>query len=259
MTALKEQIGTADLVSCRYLVEHCHDPVGALRALGQILAAEGRLLIEVPDSSSFLATGDYCFLWEEHTSYLLEPTLRGLAEAAGFEVEALYRYHGQLEDALCAVLRPTDRAPGISLATAISGQKSAAVFEAYRGRFEDTRTKARDCIEKLAGSGGDGVALFGVGHQAIMFVNGLGLADHIGMVVDDDANKRGRLPPGLTVPIVSSADLLANERVRACLLAVSPRVDTIVRQKLGRLTQRGVTFHSIYAGHPDFLIAEPRP
>ena len=78
--------GTFDVVSCRYIVEHSPDPVAALIALKSLLGPDGLLLIEVPDSSKFLAARDYCFLWEEHSCYFVEDTLRRLAERAGYRV-----------------------------------------------------------------------------------------------------------------------------------------------------------------------------
>src|SRR6266700_1822723 len=98
------RMGTFAVVSCRYIVEHSPDPVASIRAFGAVLRPGGLLLIEVPDSSKFLAARDYCFLWEEHSCYFVEQTLRRLAEAAGYRVVAVLRYPGTLEDALVAVL-----------------------------------------------------------------------------------------------------------------------------------------------------------
>ena len=78
------RIGTFDLVSCRYIVEHTQAPVHALEALKHLLSPDGLLLIEIPDSSKFLAARDYSFLWEEHSCYFVEDSLHRLAETAGF-------------------------------------------------------------------------------------------------------------------------------------------------------------------------------
>lgn len=80
------RIGTFDLVSCRYIVEHTQAPVHALEALKHLLSPDGLLLIEIPDSSKFLAARDYSFLWEEHSCYFVEDLLHRLAETAGFRV-----------------------------------------------------------------------------------------------------------------------------------------------------------------------------
>src|SRR5580692_3760361 len=105
------RLGTFDLVSCRYIVEHTQAPVQALEALKHLLSPDGLLLIEVPDSSKFLATRDYSFLWEEHSCYFVEDSLHRLAETAGFRVRKLLRCPGALEDALVAVLQVRDTPP----------------------------------------------------------------------------------------------------------------------------------------------------
>jgi SAM-dependent methyltransferase len=236
------QLGTFDIVSCRYIVEHAAEPVRPLKALKHLLAPGGLLLIEVPDSSTFLAARDYCFLWEEHCCYFVEDTLRRLAETAGYRVLALLRYAGALEDALVAVLDPAPIA-----APAPSPLGPSHLFRAYRDGFASTRSQLRARLAEAAGPRRDGVALFGIGHHAIMFVNAFGLADLIALAVDDDPDKAGFFPPGFRVPVISSQALLADERNRTCLFAVAPQIEDRMREKLAPLAARGVAFHSIYA------------
>ncbi len=236
------ELGTFDVVSCRYIVEHTPEPVRALEALKQLLSPDGLLLVEVPDSSKFLAAKDYCFLWEEHSSYFVEETLRRLGEAAGYSVVALLRYPGALEDALVAVL---ERAQSPALAAAAVGISS--LFQAYREGFAPARAALQAKLARAAGPKRDRLALFGIGHHAIMFVNAFGLNENIALAVDDDPDKAGFFPPGFRVPVVSSEGLLANEQVTTCLLAVAPHIQAKVEAKLEPLAQRGVEFRSIYA------------
>jgi SAM-dependent methyltransferase len=238
------QLGTADIVSCRYIVEHSPEPVGALVALKRLLNPEGLLLIEVPDSSKFLAARDYCFLWEEHSCYFVEETLRRLGETAGYRVLNVLRYPGALEDALVAVLQVTKPT---SPAQRLSAQGSSLLFAAYRDDFTKTRDLLRTRFAEAAGPDRDRIALFGIGHHAIMFVNAFGLAEIIALAVDDDQDKAGFFPPGFRTPVVGSQRLLAAEAITNCLFAVAPHIEGKVRNKLAPLAERGVTFHSIYA------------
>jgi hypothetical protein len=48
--------------------------------------------------------------------------------------------------------------------------------------------------------------------------------------------------------VVSSSDLIKKDQVKMCLLAVSPRSDGAVREKLAPLKARGAQLRSIYAG-----------
>ena len=245
------QLGTFDLVSCRYIVEHAPQPVSALVALKSLVAADGLLVIEVPDSSKFLAACDYCFLWEEHSCYFVEETLRRLAEAAGFRVLGLLRYPGALEDALVAVLQVT-YTPTMQL----SRPGPSLAFAAYRDHFGATRERLRARLVRAAGPARDRLALFGIGHHAIMFANAFGVADLIALVVDDDPDKAGFFPPGFRVPVVSSQALLENARIATCLFAVASPVRARVEAKLMPLAERGVEFRSIYAALEDSIMKD---
>lgn len=237
----------ADLVSCRYLLEHCRSPHNALHALFSLASEDGHILVEVPDSATFLRAGDYAFPWEEHTTYFTEATLLALCRAAGFDVVEFLRYAGELEDAMVVILRrgtPRRMFP-----------PRDAVFSDYLSRFTDVRARVRSTIEAQAAKDPGSVALFGVGHQAIMFANVFGIAHLFGAVVDDDPNKRGLVPPGFRVPITGSGDLLANARIATCLLAVSPRALPKIKDLLRPLSDRGVRLQSIFAGVPGSIVS----
>ena len=247
------RIGTFDLVSCRYIVEHTQAPVHALEALKHLLSPDGLLLIEVPDSSKFLAARDYSFLWEEHSCYFVEDSLHRLAETAGFRVRRLLRYPGALEDALVAVLEVTDT-PASETTGRISG--SSTLFQAYRDHFGLARKLLRKHLAAAAGPDRDGVALFGIGHHAIMFANAFDVADMIALAVDDDPDKAGFFPPGFRVPVVGSQALFENAQITTCLFAVAPHIQAKVQARLAPLAARGVKFRSIYAALEDSIMKD---
>jgi SAM-dependent methyltransferase len=242
-----EELASYDLVTCRYLLEHSDNPLEALSGLGSLIKPGGKLVIEVPDSAKFLANNDYCFPWEEHRSYFVEETFIALCRAAGFAVSTFLRYPGELEDALVAILK---KAP------AERPQLAASAFADYNSGFAPQRNIVRSRLGELAAGRPEQVALFGMGHQAIMFANVFGLQDLIGVVVDDDANKVGLYPPGFGIPITSSKALLDNGAVTVCLLAVSPLSELKVRERLAPLVKRGVRFFSIFAGVPGSISLE---
>jgi hypothetical protein len=251
LEGIAARTGTFDLVSCRYIVEHSPDPIAALTALKSLLSRDGLLLVEVPDSSKFLAARDYCFLWEEHSCYFVEETLARLAEAAGFRVLSVLRYPGALEDALIAVLGVAE-----SRSARLRPQGPSPLFAAYRDRFAVTGQRLRARIADAAGPAKDRVALFGIGHHAIMFVNAFGLGADIALAVDDDPDKSGFFPPGFRVPVVSSETLVEDERITTCLFAVAPHIQAKVRVKLAPLVERRVEFKSIYAALEDSIMQD---
>jgi SAM-dependent methyltransferase len=251
LAKIAAEAGTFDIVSSRYILEHSPEPAAALAALERLLRPDSLLLIEVPDSGKFLATRDYCFLWEEHSCYFVEDTLRRLAETAGYRVVALLRYPGALEDALVAVLELAPVTP-----PAPSPLGPSQLFQAYRDGFAPARDALRARLAQAAGPDGNRIAVFGIGHHAVMFVNAFGLADLIALAVDDDADKGGFFPPGFRVPVVSSKALLADARIRTCLFAVAPQIEDRMREKLAPLAARGVAFHSIYAAADNSIMRD---
>jgi SAM-dependent methyltransferase len=241
---MAELHGKADIVSCRYLLEHCYDPVAALKGLQALLQPGGFLAVELPDSSKFIKNMDYSFLWEEHVSYFTEQTLRQLALRAGFDVVELMRFEGRLEDAFVVLLRPALEARD---APAIDSSELQA-YERYRVGFDHARVGVQAAVCSRMASTSGGVALFGLGHQAIMFTNMMRIAPMISAAVDDDANKWGHFAPGFSVPVITSAEFALDDRVHTCLLAVNPSVEHKIKDKLAPLVNRGVQFHSMFAG-----------
>ena len=255
LAELAARHGKADIVSCRYLIEHCHDPVPALAGLRQLTAPGGLILVEVPDSARFLRARDYCFLWEEHLSYFVEDTLRLLAPRAGCEIVKFMRFEGVLEDTLIVLLRSSDMEFDVT-APAASGTVD---FDRYRLDFTLARKNLGLKMQELAATPQHKLALFGIGHQAIMFANLMGIADLVQAAVDDDPDKRDLYPPGFRVPVTTSAELRDNPDIGTCLLAIHPAVEPKVRGNLAPLVERGVRFHSIFAGVPGSFLSELPP
>jgi hypothetical protein len=237
--------GTAPIVSCRYLLEHSHDPLASLQGLSHLVDDDGLLLIEVPDSSKFLSMMDYSFIWEEHICYFTEDTFRTCAQTAGYEIIQFTRFPGVLEDALVFMLRVTKHLPAQKKPRDI--RKNSEIFTRYRSNFESLRQRYRATLQAIS-IRGKKVAIFGAGHQSIMFINALGLAQHISYVIDDAPEKIGYLIPGTAIPIVSSEHLASDPSIEVCLLAVGPNVEEKIRNKCASYLNRGGRMCTIFPG-----------
>jgi hypothetical protein len=241
------KMGRADLVLCRYVLEHSHDPVASLVGLGALIAPGGHLLIEVPGSRKFLSRNDYSFLWEEHISYFTESTLKRTVASAGYEVVALLCYENLMEDQLVAVLRP---AVGPAAADAVADEEPS-LFARFRDAFPRSRDTCRQKMQAIV-EAGTKIAAYGVGHQAIFFLNAMGAAPYIAFLSDDDPQKIGLYMPGFDRPILPSAAIEDDADVGICLLATNPLIEDKIRGKLPRFLARGGEFYSIFSGigHP---------
>ena len=245
LAGLAAQRGEADLVSCRYLLEHSHHPVAALRGLRALANPDGVVLVEIPDSTKFLANRDYSFVWEEHVCYFTEDTFRAIACRAGFEVADFLRYPGTLEDALVFVLRPAGPQPGQCAPQGVAAAREA--FQGFLAGFGSTREQYARALEGIC-SRGQKAVIFGAGHQSIMFINALGLQRYISYVIDDSRDKAGVLVPGTGIEIVSSEKLMSDPSIAVCLLGVSPAAEPKIRAKCADYLIRGGRMVSIFPG-----------
>jgi SAM-dependent methyltransferase len=250
MAQLAAQSGTADLVICRYLLEHSHAPAASLEGLGAMLNPGGRLIVEVPDSSKFLARRDYSFIWEEHLSYFTEESLRRLLAQTGYTVLGVYKAVGAQEDLLVAVVcRGTD-IPSMPQPAEID------LFAGFAADFSAVRKAYQAKAHSIIARGGQ-IAILGAGHQAVMFLNALGLAKDVAFLADDHPDKAGTYAPGAAVPIVSTSTLDSAPGVTVCLLSTNPRIEGKVREKLGQFLARGGQIYSIFAGIGRPTLIEP--
>lgn len=252
--ALAAGQGTADLVSCRYLLEHSHDPVASLHALQQLVSAGGTLLVEVPDSTKFLASLDYSFVWEEHVCYFTESTLRACAHRAGYSAVQVWRYPGLLEDALVLVLQA---APGAPTGAPDRGDPPE-LFARFRDGLAQQRARYSGALARITDAGGK-VAIFGAGHQSVMFVQALGLQGRIALAIDDDPDKHGYRIPGTDIEIVGSDHLQADPAIRVCLLGVSPAAETKIRARCAGFLHRGGMMYPIFPAAGRGTLIDPAP
>ena len=237
--------GASQIVSCRYLLEHSHDPVASLQGLGHLMTHDGLLLIEIPDSSKFLSAQDYSFIWEEHICYFTEHTFRTCALRAGYEIVQFTRYSGTLEDALIFVLRAVRHSPAQKAIHRIG--RNSNTFIRYQAGFEKVRQQYRSALQSISARG-EKVAIFGAGHQSIMFVNALGLARQISYAIDDAPEKIGYMIPGTSIPIVPSEHLMRDLSIAVCLLGVGPNVEVKIRSKCASYLNRGGRMYTIFPG-----------
>ena len=256
LAAAAASCGGANVVVCRYLLEHSHDPLATLVGLRQLLGPGGVLVVEVPDSQKFLSRADYSFVWEEHICYFTESTVTRLATQAGYRILHLFRYEGVLEDALVLVLENSE---GTAQArTEEIGDREAQLFLSYQANFPKQCAAWQSRLEGFVRDGRK-IGLLGIGHQAIMFLNALGLQGYISVMADDEPDKQGSFAPGSSSPIVSSAAMASDLEIGVWLLAVSPRAIPAIGNKFAAVLARGAKMYTIFAGNPDDGIAGLTP
>ena len=86
-TANTTPIAQYDLVIARHILEHTSHTRAFLAWLVATIGDDGIAMIEVPDNEKAFETGQHTVIWEEHSLYFTEVTLRALLVENGLEDE----------------------------------------------------------------------------------------------------------------------------------------------------------------------------
>lgn len=236
--ALTKKLGTFDLIVARYILEHTHDLIAFCATLRMLLKEGGLILFEVPDFTPSLEAGEYCNIWEEHSSYFTPASLRQFFAGQGFDIVSEQMYHYPLENSL-ALLVKASKTP--APAQPAPEENDARSFAA---QFPGRQQKVRAVLERLRSNGP--IALLGAGHLGIKFINFMQIADLLAFVVDDHPKKCGLFLPGSRLPIKSSL-ALRDESIRSCLLSVRPEREAAALANLSAFLAGGADAFSIFA------------
>jgi hypothetical protein len=239
---LRKKYGAPDLIIARHVIEHTHDTVGFMETLRRLVKPTGYVVVEIPDCREPFELLDYTALWEDHTLYFEETTLRTCLAIGGFSTVHIECYPAPYETAVVAIAQLQS---GVAITNAPPVERLKWQQTAHR--FAQSWSTRRQALrEKLADWRNDGkVVLFGAGHHAVMFTNLMGVADLIEFVIDDHPKKRGLHMPGSRLPIVGSENL-THEDIKLCLSSLGAGSEKKVMEKHQGFVQRGGTFAAIF-------------
>ncbi len=240
--SLVKRRGAFDVVLVRHMLEHAQDLHEFLHAVRTLMSQDGYIVFEVPDCATMFQKCDYSFLWEEHASYFTPDTLVHTLRRHQLDPVQVVNYPRALENSLVVIARQATESMGRSefdlpIDKGLAANNYAGIFQSVKDRWHATLDRLR-C---------DGpVAILGMGHLAIMFVNLLELESKIDLVCDDHPDKIGRYVPGTALQIETSSKLV-DQSARTCLMAVAPESEKNVRERNREFIDRGGQFASIFA------------
>lgn len=199
---LAQRHGTADVLFVRHVLEHVPDPEDFLCGLRVLLARDGVLFLEVPDTASTVSALLGHELWDEHLSYFTARTLRLLLVRHGFEVlELTSEPHRAGRNLLCWAR--VARSKGVDPCAEDAAIELAAC-RAFGVRWAALCARLQTETETWKGP----VAALGASHPQLNFFWYAGLESRVQLLADDDETKQGRfLQLGLPVPVVSAVKL----------------------------------------------------
>ena len=202
------------LAFSQHVLEHLRDPVAALSAQRQAVAAnQGVVYSEVPNGQLMI---QQCALWDliyEHLSYFVPTSLELACRRAGLEVSTMGTAFG--DQFLWCEASPTAATSELLP----DGDAVAAAVDDAR-RFGDAAMyRIESARADLARRAVDGpVALWGAGSKGLTYLNLMSDVAPIAAVVDLNPRKAGAGVPGTSL-VISGPESLAAIEPRTVIVA----------------------------------------
>lgn len=217
-------LGAARVVVCRHTLEHIPDPVEFLLALNDLLAEEGMLVIEVPDSSTLTARYALHEIWDEHLYYFSEQNALALVAHNGFHTLESRVYPHLGSENLVIYARRRSGASRNEVVPARSGFDMLS----FRARVERLTTD----LKRRAAVWRKPVVALGASHPQTNFLSITDIAQFVDYLVDDDRDKQGKYVPVAgrsPLPVVSMEEALGRIGPRTILLTAFGYPEWIAR------------------------------
>ena len=224
------------------MLEHANDLNSFIKGLTQLLKEDGKIIIEVPDSSKSLLQGDVAMLWEEHTYYFTPESLRLELDSHGYSLEKFIIYNYPQEDALIGIFN-RNKNFNLEKRTLPLPFGEYAIANIFKKKIEYLKSELSNQLSMLIDKFGK-IVIFGAGHRAIMFINLLGVSNLISFVIDDDPNKNNLKIPPAGIDIKSSEELNHND-IGVCIFAISLNAEEKVKKILSQKINRKIKYYSI--------------
>lgn len=195
-------------------MEHWPDPNASLSGIAHNLCEGGIGLVEVPNFDMILRKNLFTEFISDHIFYFTRETLETTLRLNGFEVIACHEvWYGYILSAVVRKRRAADVTP-----------------------FDSTRRQIKNEIDAfIVQNAGQGVAIWGAGHQALASIALLGLSAEISYVVDSAPFKQNKFTPASHIPIVAP-ERLNTQPVSALIImaaSYSDEVARLVRSRFG--------------------------
>lgn len=195
-------------------LEHWPDPNASLSGIAHNLREGGIGLVEVPNFDMILRKNLFTEFISDHIFYFTRETLETTLRLNGFEViEYSEVWYGYIISAVVRKRSACDVSPFDQ-----TRQRRKAEIDGYMQRY-----------------GGNGVAIWGAGHQALATIALLGLAGEIKYVVDSAPFKQNKFTPASHIPI-AAPDRLKTDPVGAVIVMAASYSDEVaktIRQRFG--------------------------
>jgi SAM-dependent methyltransferase len=226
---------SAAVIHANNVFAHVPDPVGFLRGIALLLAADGIAIIEVPYVKDMLDLVAFDTIYHEHVFYYSLTSVSRLCERAGLyvlDVERLTVHGGSLRIFLSRAGRATASEAVASLLAeeARWGVQERSAYATFAGQVEALRIELRRTLIG-AKRAGRTIAAYGASAKGTTLLNYCGIGrDLVDFVVDKSPHKQGLYTPGTHLPILPP-NALAERRPELVLLLAWNLAEEILQQE----------------------------
>jgi SAM-dependent methyltransferase len=203
----------ADVIVARNVLGHSSQLRDLVAGIKRLLAADGVLVLELPYAYMLRAETQYDTIFHEHLSYLTVGSLRNLFAQYGMKIVDVDFVHMNGGSLLCEIVHSAHPLP--------RNDETILAFERFIGlnspegweRFaQDVRRQKESLLGLLQDLAAQGkrVVAYGAAAKFMTMLNYCGIDSRL-VAACGDANERkqGLLCPGVRIPVVSPADLMA--------------------------------------------------
>ena len=239
----------ADIMIVRHVIEHAYDIKDFVNSIKKLTKKNGYIVWELPDCKKSLKRLDYAMLWEEHTYYFTEFTLKNFLKSHNFDIVNFYSFPYAFENSLVAIVKVKENdfcKNDNKFYNNLKKELLQAKF--FANSLSPQRKKIKKKLFQLKKRyPNTNIALYGAGHLSVAFISIMQLPDVISYVIDDNTNKKGMFMPIGNIPIINSKKLI-EKNIKICLLSLNPMNHSTIINKNKDFTKKGGIFLSIFPG-----------
>ena len=240
--------GKVDVFIARHILEHAYNPNQFLAAAKNLIKDDGYFVIEIPDCWPGLELGDPTVLWEEHTIFFTEESLKRTLQFHSLDIVSLKKVNYKYENAIVAVVKKKPSSQRSSSNTKkdrfVVGQNEARLLRVFSENFSRNKHEMQ-CLFHAWKSKGVCIALIGAAHMANSFINYYDLGSYIKYIIDDNPNVNGLYFPGCKIQVCDSS-VLDDVNIDILLSTISELGEEKLKRSHGDHLNK-IEFLSIYA------------
>lgn len=252
--AIRERHGRAEVIVTTNTFNHIGDLHGFMRAVDELLAADGTFVIEVPRAKELIEQNEFDNIYHEHVSEFSLLSLVKLGAFFGLQVTDVHRLPHIHGGSMRAFLRRS--ATGLEVQPIVAemldeeaegGMLDAETYDALAARVENIGSELRRILEGLKVRGLR-IAGYGASARGNTMITHFGIgAETLDFMVDKNPLKHGLYSPNTRIPILPVEEL-ATERPDVLLVLAWNFLEEIQQQQSAFLERGG-----------KFVVALPTP